>query len=213
MSWPGHARDDLRGLDLLEHLDLVAQARRLLEREPRRRLLHATAEVLDHLVVATVEHLDRVGNVLRIGLGRDQADARARAAVDLVLQARARTVREERVLARPQPEELLQQQQRLARRGGARVRTEEAARQLPRAAIERDARILVARHVDEREALVVLEQHVVARLVLLDQVVLEQQRLGLRRRDRHLDAPDLGEHRERPVARARGRGSSSRRGS
>ncbi len=76
---------------------------------------------------------------------------------------------------------------------------EEPSGQFLRAAIERDARVLVARDVDERKALVVLEQDVVARLVLLDQVELEQQRLGLRRGDRDFDARHLRQHRHRLV--------------
>ncbi len=55
--------------------------------------------------------------------------------------------------------------------------------------------ILVAGDVDERKALVVLEQDVVARLVPLHQVVLEQQRLGFRRRLGDLDARHLRDHR------------------
>ena len=47
---------------------------------------------------------------------------------------------------------------------------------------------------DIRIALVVAKQDVVARLVRLDQVVLEQQRLALRARDRRLDARDLRDH-------------------
>ena len=47
------------------------------------------------------------------------------------------------------------------------------------------------RQVYEREALVVLQQHVVARTVSLDQVLLEQQRLDFRGCDRDLDALDL----------------------
>ncbi len=102
------------GLDLLQHRDLVAQTRRVLELESARRGLHAPAEIGDHLGVASVEHPDRVGDVPCIVLGRDETDAGRPAAPDLVLQARARAVGEERVLALAHAKQLLQQQQRLA---------------------------------------------------------------------------------------------------
>ncbi len=195
----GDARDRLCRLDLPEHLDLVAQARRLLELELRRGFVHAPRQVVDDFVVAPVEHLGGVGDVLCVPLRRDEAHAGCGAAINLVLQTGTRAVGEKRVLAGPQPEQLLQQQQRLARGDGARVRPEEAAGELARATVERDARVLVARDVDERKALVVLEQDVVARLVLLDQVVFEQQRFRFRRGHRHLDARHLREQRERLV--------------
>jgi hypothetical protein len=46
---------------------------------------------------------------------------------------------------------------------------------------------------DIGEALVVLEEHVEARLVRLDERVLEHQGLGLGARDRHLDVAHLAD--------------------
>ena len=63
-------RDGLAGLDVLEHRDLVAQTCRVLELERLRRGFHAPAEVGDHLGVAAVEHANRIGDVLRVLLGR-----------------------------------------------------------------------------------------------------------------------------------------------
>ncbi len=172
-------------------------------------LLHAPTQVVDHLDVAAVEHLDRVGDVVRVLRRRDQADAGPAAAIDLVLQARAangwrRTC--PRTAAGGTASAAAAGSRAWPPCSGTGRRTVPGS--LLRAAIERNARILVARHVDEREALVVLEQDVVARLVLLDQVELEQQRLGLRRRHR--------DSRRSPPARAapgscpsaRGRGNS-----
>src|SRR5690606_3441390 len=113
--------------------------------------------------------------------------------------ARPRAIREKGVLARTDPEQLLQQLQRLARGHRVRVRAEEAARQLAGTTVVGEPRELVRGQVDVRKALVVLEQHVVARTMALDQVELEQQRLGLRGRDRDLDSLDLAEQRERLV--------------
>ena len=187
----GDARHRLAGLDLLQHGDLVAQPRGLLELQTLRRRIHATSQVDDDLVVASLENAGRIRHVLRIRLLRDEPDAGRRAALDLVLQAGPRAVREERVLARTDAEQFLQQQQRLAGRDAVRVRAEEPSRLLARAAEVGQSRILVGREVNEREALVVLQQHVVTRPMALDQVELEQQRLDLGGRDGHLDARDL----------------------
>ena len=131
---------------------------------------------------------DRVGDVLCIVLGRDQANTRTPAAPDLVLQARARPVREERVFALAHAKQLLQQQQRFAGGDAARIGPEVPVRAAAWPAVERDPRVLVRRgELDVGKALVVAQLHVVARPVPLDEVRLEQQRLGRRGRDRDLD--------------------------
>ena len=61
--------------------------------------------------------------------------------------------------------------------------------------MEAQLRIGVAAEADVRVALVVAVEDVVARLLRLDQVVLEQQRLALGARHRRLDARDLRDHR------------------
>ncbi len=82
--------------------------------------------------------------------------------------------------------------QRLVHGAGVRERAEIAPRQVARPSIRRQARELVrGGEPDVREALVVLEHDVVARLVRLDEVVLEQQRLGLRARHGHFHGSDL----------------------
>src|SRR5262249_44968447 len=116
------ARDGLARLDLLQGGALVAEARGPLELELGRGAFHAVAEIGDDLAVAPVEHAHCVGDVARVVLVRDQPYAGPCTALDLVLQTRPRTVCEERVLARADAEQLLEQQQRLARRDRARVR-------------------------------------------------------------------------------------------
>jgi hypothetical protein len=96
-------------MDRLDAVDLVAQACGPLERELLRGLFHAPGEVVDQLGAASFQHLDRVRDVLPVVLDGDQPDARPRAALDLVLQTRTRAVRKERVGARAQEEQLLQQ--------------------------------------------------------------------------------------------------------
>src|SRR5690606_27217682 len=126
-----------------------------LEFEILRRLFHARGELVDELGPTSFEHFDCVVDVLAIVLRRNQAHAWARAALDLILQARPRAIREEAVAARSQQEELLKQKQGLTCRARVRVRAEEAARKLAAAAIEADAGIFVVRrNVEIRKALV-----------------------------------------------------------
>ncbi len=112
--------------------------------------------------------------------------------------ARARAVREHRVLARAQHEHLLQQRGAVAHRARARKRPEVAVASVERAAVEAQLRERVAGDADVRVALVVTEEDVVARLVRLDEVVLEQQRLALGAGDGRLHARDLRDHRRDP---------------
>ena len=173
----------------------VAQARGLLEFQPGTGLLHGGAEFAGQFVAAAVEEqrglADRFGVV---GLGH-QAHARPAAAPDLVLQAGPRAVAEHAVLAVADAEQLLHQVQRLAHGGDAGVRAEVAPRHGARAAVERDARPFLASEQHIRIALVVAQQHVVARRQRLDQLVLQQQRFGLGAGDGHVHARHLGQHR------------------
>ena len=85
--------------------------------------------------------------------------------------------------------------QALAHGPRARERTEVAPRLVARAAMETEARkFLLGRKIDVGKALLVAQQDVVARLERLDQLVLEQQRLGFGPRDRHLDRRHLAQH-------------------
>jgi hypothetical protein len=63
------------------------------------------------------------------------------------------------------------------RQVGGKVGAEIGGAVLAQAARHVDARVALARQLDVRVGLVVAQQHVEARLVLLDEVVLERQRL------------------------------------
>src|SRR5690606_24667589 len=129
--------------------------------------------------------------------------ARRGAALDLVQQTGARAVLEHRVLAGTQAEDLLQQVDALPRRTAVRERPEVARAARERAAVVGQAREIVGRQADVRVALVVAEQDVVAWRKLLDEVVLEDQRLGLGARRRDVHAPDLRHHHRDARARLR----------
>ena len=155
---------------------------------------HPRFKFMQHgLRVAHQESLG-IGDIVRIGLGRDVADARAGATLDLIEQTRPGAIGIHGVLAGPQLEHLLQQLDRFLHRPGARVRPEVAVLAVGRSAVIGEPRECVRGNLQVRIALVVAEQDVVARLQALDEVVLEQQRLGLGPDHRGLHPHDLADH-------------------
>ena len=122
----------------------------------------------------------------------------AGAAGDLVQHAGTRAVGEHRGLAGAQLEDLLQQRHALAHGAGTGERAEVAVAAVEPAAMEAQLRKGFAGEADVGIALVVAEQDVVARLVCLDQVVLEQQRLAFGPGDGGLHAGDLRDHQGDP---------------
>ena len=175
--------------------DQVAQARGFLEIQARAGRFHRLDQFVAELVAAPVQEQAGAAHAFGIVARRHQPHARRAAAADLVLQARPRAVAEHAVLAAAQLEQLVHQVERFAHRADAGVRAEVAARDRARPAVQGDARpgLLGQQHV--RIALVVAQQHVVARLERLDQLVFEQQRFGLGARDRDFHARDLRQHR------------------
>ena len=164
-------------------------------------LLHPRDQTVDHRLVAALQEAHRVVDVARIAGGADQPDARRAATPDLMLQAWSAAVGVEGVAAIAQPEQLLQEVERITDRAGARVRPEVAAGLAPVAAVEREAREGMRGDLQVRVRLVVAQQDVVARVVLLDQVELEQQGLGLGVHHRDLDPHHL-RHQRHGLGRA-----------
>ena len=135
-------------------------------------------------------------------LGRDRVDARCEAAVDVEVEARDPGVpTRARPLARTEAEDAVQDVERLAHLLRVRVRPEvdgATAMPLPR---EHDPRVLVLeRHRDVRERLVVAQPDVERRPVALDEVLLEVERLRLVARDDDLDVRDPGGQLRHPGA-------------
>ena len=126
----------------------------------------------------------------------DVADAGRPAALDVVVQARrARAPAGLDALAGAEQEDLLEQVERAAHALGVRVRAEVQALAAVALAREVDAReLLVHRDRDERIGLVVAQADVEARPVLLDEVLLGEQRLGLGGDEDELDRLDRVDH-------------------
>ena len=183
----------------------VALERGLLELLGGGGRLHAPLEVALDLAVAAREEVDDAVDRLAVLLLGLVADARRAAALDVEVQARraaapARLGRR----ARAEGEDLLQQVERAADLLGVGVRAEVRAVLAMALAREVHAReVLVERDREERIGLVVAQADVEARLVLLDERVLGQQRLGLGGDEQELDLVDPRDHLDRAAGRAR----------
>ena len=192
--------DELRSLDEGQRAQPVAQHGGELKVHRRGRGLHLRAKLrLDVGGLAGEEFL-RVCDELVIAGLVDPADARGRAALDLVQQAWPVARLEEAVGAASEQEQFLQRVQRVVDAAGAGERTIVIALRAARAAMLLDAReFMVGAQQDEGEAFVVAQQHVVRRAIALDQLRLEQQRLSLvvGRDDRH--RPGLRHHPLEPL--------------
>src|SRR5690606_39270540 len=182
----------------------VTQAGGLLEIQALGGAFHRAAQLVGQLVAAPLEQQGGAADALGILARRHQSHAGRAAAADLVLQARPGPVAEHAVLATAQLEQLVHQVERVADRADARIRTEVPAGYRAWPAMDRDPRPGFVGEQDVGIALVVAQQHVVARLERLDQLVLEDQGLGFGAGDRHLHPHGLRQHRHDP-RRLRGR--------
>src|SRR3989344_6425568 len=107
-----------------------------------------------------------------VAFAANQAHARGRAALDLVLQAGARTVAEKTVLALAHTEYFLQQVDRFAHGKRRRIGTEITALLALGATVKSDAwKFLAVGYEDIRIALVVAQQNVVTRVQRLDEII------------------------------------------
>ena len=139
-------------------------------------------------------------------LGADLGDARRDAALDVVLEARPRAAPGDHLVARADAEQPVRQRHRPARQLGRQERAGvEVARLLDAARHQHPRKRLAGRQLQVRVVLVVAQQDVVLRRPLLDQVVLERERLHHRVGDDHLEAA------RSPRAARRAAGSARRR--
>ena len=188
----------------LHRHQLIADARGVLEALGAGGLLHAPAEPLDELALPALQELDRVLHRLPVVLRRDLVHARGRAAVDLVQDAGPLAVGEDVIGAGAELEPAVHDAEGLADGARARVRAEVARAVL--LALARpphlQPRIGVALvEPQDDEVLVVAQPDVEARLVLLDELVLEEDGLLLRARDDDVDVSQevVEEGHERPL--------------
>src|SRR5262249_42612388 len=195
---PVEAEDVLVGPPVLDHLlallggldrlELIAQACRGLEALLTGRRLHAPAELARHLAVPPLEEQHRLTEVFLVDPAVDREHAGPEAALDVVFDAGAAAVAEHRVAAGAEREHLADRVERLPHGRRTGEGAEVAAPVLHDTTRDEHAwpRIL-HRDLDAHVALVVLQPDVVARPVLLDQVVLENERFLVVGGDQRLD--------------------------
>ena len=178
----------------LDGSNLVPQRSRALVFGGFGRRDHFGLQALDQGLAPALEEQLHLGDVGAVVLLRDRLDARSLAALDVVQQAGSL----EGALpvldidgARPEREQPPDQVHRLVHRRRRRVRPEVPAAVVGQLAGALDAREVVGPgDLDVGVALVVLEADVEARLVALDQVRLEEERLADRVGDRVFDVGD-----------------------
>ena len=171
----------------------VPVARRLLELQPPRGLVHPRLDRRLQLGVAPLEEQPRLAHPLGVGRGVGLPRAGREALVEVVVEAGALLAVEAEVAVRDL-EEARDHPQRAPGVARRQERAEVEAAVGAHAPRQRDPRELVAhRELQVRVRLVVPQHHVVARLVLLDQVVLEDQRLELAPGDDEVEVARLGD--------------------
>ena len=155
------------------------------------RVGHVGFESVDDLVGVAVEELAQFGDELAVRHLVDLADARSSALLDVEQQARppeTLVLVELRLAAGAHRERPQQEVEGVADGVGVRIRSEvTGALAFATSHHERPRPLLVDGDRKKRVALVVAKAHVEARIVLLDQRVLEHQRLDLVAHDRPLD--------------------------
>ncbi len=172
--------DSLRALYRRQRGDAVAQSRRALELQSLRRLRHLGGEPLAHAPALAGQKILGLGHQLLVIGDRDFAGAGAGAAFDLIEQAGPRAVLVKGIDAGAQKKGALQRVERAIDRPDAGEGAEIIALARPRAAMLGDLRgVVIPRDQNIGEGFVVAHQHVEARLQLLDEIGLEQQRVGL----------------------------------
>ena len=154
--------------------------------------LHLAHQLANHLLVlARQKQLGQLHLLGIFGLAHQPGYARASATLELIEQTGTGAVGIDRIFALTHRENFLHQMQTLAYRAARGVWAEVLPLHLAGTAMDTDTWMLVRGDDDPGVGFVVPQQHVVTGLVLLDEIVLEDQRLGLGVGDGDLDIGDL----------------------
>jgi hypothetical protein len=161
-----------------------------------RGLFHLHLEPAHHLLGPALQEQAGVLAGLPIaGEGRDLGHAGGQAAADLVLEAGPRPAAVQHLLARPHAEELVHHARGLPSQQGRDVGAAIGVAVFGHPAHHVQPGILLRqRELEVGVVLVVPQQHVVARPVALDQVVLEGQRLHVGVHEHQVEVRDLRGH-------------------
>ena len=187
--------DALGGLYDRQRLDPVAQGGGAFKLHRVGGVLHLTRQLGLHLRRLALQEALGVGDRHRVIFRADLADAGRAAPFDLMQQARPGARVKGAVGAVAQQEHLLQLVQSPVHSTRAGEGAEIGALGRFRATVLADHREgMLRRDQDVGEAFVVAQQHVVARFQLLDEVLLQQQRLCLRPRCQEHHRRGFGDH-------------------
>ena len=197
---------------LFQRLGLFLEDLRLLEVQPLGRIGHQSLVVADDFPAPARQDADDFLDVVGILLLRDLAHAGGLATADVKVQAGPELLLQDGLgsddeVAGTQRVGLAEEVHEVPRVHDAAVRAEIAVPMgLVDAPGDEHPRELVPRHADPGIGLGILQENVVARLVLLDEVVLQQQGVGLgidhgilrigdfRHQDARLRREPLGRH-------------------
>src|SRR5260370_732190 len=182
-----------RGLGLgvfCDRAPAVADSGRLFELEPRGTILHLIAHLAEKLQVLSFEqHLRRM-QMAFVLFAIDGQAAWPEASLDLIFEAWPRTIAKDRVGAGAERERFSDYVDRLAESVGGTEGAEVASAVFHDFTGDRDSRPSVMGDLRAQIGFVVLQPDVVLGLVLLNQVVLEDQRLLLAGSDDGVEVAD-----------------------
>jgi len=167
------AHDNALRRIVLQQLVTLLQLLRLLEAQLPGQTRHLLPEIVHQLLSLPAEYLPHPVDVHPVFLRRNRARTAALAALDVVLQTETplllpQIFRSYRQTARPYRIKLRDKVQHRPRHASVRVRTEVFRTVLHMLARKKNPRIELVCHHNPRIRLVVLQKHIVARLVLLD---------------------------------------------
>src|SRR5690606_18552472 len=177
-------------LNTAQQRDLVTNFGGALEIQRHRGGFHAAGKLFSQRIAAAFEKHHRMAYVLGIFLRIHQPHTWRLAALDLILQAGPGAVAVETVFTLTNKERLLQKTQALADRPCTWVWAEVAPQLFFCPAMDAQTREITAGKKYVGVGLIVTQQNVVRRPPLLDQRLLQQQRLGLVSRDGDFDLSD-----------------------
>ena len=173
---------------LVQHVrqgrNLVAQLSSLFKLQLLGMGQHALLQRLQHVLRLSAQKRSSAVQIALVVFGAHQVHTRPAAALDLIQQTGPRAVGIHRVFAGANAKHLLQQLNRLLDRPGIGVRAKVVVLAVYAAAVVAHARKRLLRGVGRQAqigvAFVVPEQNIKTRVLRFNQVVLQQQGLGLR---------------------------------
>ena len=173
------------GIMLLQQLHLLLPQLRLLEVQHGRPLFHPLLKVLYERIGVALEYLHYRLDLRPVFLLAHLPDTRPGAFAQMIAQAYlvlafGDTLGRDGGLAGPQPVESIDQSQQIVRVHGRAVRPEIPGTVLDEPTGNRHPGELLVPQAYPRIGLPVLEQDIVARLILLDKIVLQQECIRLR---------------------------------